>query len=339
MALQAGAYAVVNPSFSEPEILTQWVQPSGFIHTLSGSGLRTRLGEEDLLVYAKQVNMRVKIAAGQTSFNELPGVDIFASQISTATYRAQLAATWNHHDVNAAASWGFSLTEAYKLGHRQGHFQLARDASLKGMNPQNGEGLMNAPGITVSNLPDDPFGNDSWSTYDNGSMAFYLSLQVGTIKQNTLNLGLPKDFTLIGPQRVLMPYEYNVVQLTQFQRDGAGVASTAGTFKEILMRNGDKVTWTYDDTLQGAGANGNDLVFIVMPELTKPAGPEPINLNEFAKLTPGNMTCNAQYADMAAPREITSPMAAGATHYMTEWRFSSGWPLRPQAVRGISAPF
>lgn len=339
MALQAGAYAVVHPSFTEPENIIQWEQPSGFVHTLAGGGLRTKIGEEDLLVYAKQINLRTKNAVNQSQANELPGVDIFASQISTATYRAQVRDTWNHHDVAQAGLWGFALPEAYKLGHRQSHFQLARDASLKGLNPQNGEGFINAPRVTTTNLPADPFGNVNWSTYDNGAMAFYLALQIGTIKQNTLNLGIPQDFTVLGPQRVLMPFEYNVVQLTQYQREGGGVASTAGTFKQILEKNGDSITWTYDDTLQGAGANGNDLVIIVMPGLVKPAGTEPVNLNEFAKLNPGNMTCNTQYADMAAPREITSPMPGGFTDYMTEWRHSSGWLLRPEAGRVITAPY
>ncbi len=287
----------------------------------------------------KQLNLRTRITAGQASANELMGVDVAASQISTATYRAQVRNNWNHHDVNIAGNWGFSLTEAYRLGHRQAHFQLARDASLKGMNPQNGEGLLNAPGITAINLPTDPFGNDTFSTYDNGAMAFFLAQQIGAIKTRTLQLGLGRKFTVIGPQRDLQLFEYNVVQLTQFQREGAGTDSTAGTFKEILMKNGDTVIWTYDDTLIGAGAGGTDAIIIVMPELEKPAGPPPVNLNEFAKLNPGNMVCNTQYTDMAAPREITSPMPGGATDFMTEWRFSSGWPVRPQAVTVISGAY
>jgi hypothetical protein len=341
MALQAGAYAIVNPSFAEPEFLVQWNQPSGFPHLLSGGGLRTRLGSEDLLVYAKQINLRTKVAASQATGNELPGVDIFATQISTATYRAQIRADWNHHDVAAAGVWGFSLPDAYKLGHRQGHFQLARDANLKGMNPQNNEGFLNTPRLVTVNLPDDPYGNAEWSTYDNGSMAFFLALQIQAIKQATLNLGLGQEFTILGPMRVLGPYEYNVVSLTQYQREGAGVASTAGTLEGIVTRNKDKITWVYDDTLEGAGSDGNDIVIIAMPDLKKPeppggAGPD---LNVFADLKPGMTVCNTQYCDVAAPVEIMSPLAGGATDFLTEWRFSSGWLLRPEAGRSISAPY
>lgn len=339
MTLQAAAFVTVAPSFAEPEILTQWTQPSGFVHTLANKELRARLGEEDLLVYAKQLNLRTHIRAGQASSNELLGVDITASQISTATYRAQVRNSYNHHDMNMAGIWGFSLTDAYRLGHRQAHFQLARDAALKGMNPANGEGIINAPGATVTNLPPDPFGNTTFSTYDNGAFAFLLAQLIANIKTRTLQLGLGRDFTVIGPQRVLALFEYNVVQLTQFQREGAGTASTAAVFKEILMKNGDRVTWTYDDTLIGAGSGGADIVIIDMPELEKPAGPSPINLNEFATLNPGNNTCVTQYADMPAPREITSPMPGGMTDYMTEWRFSSAWGMRPQAITLLEGQF
>lgn len=341
MALQAGAYQIVNPSFAEPEFIVQWNQPSGFPYLLAGEGLRNRLGGEDLLVYAKTIGLRTKVAANQATGNELPGVDIFTTMISTATYRAQIRADWNHHDVAAAGVWGFSLPDAYKLGHRQGHFQLARDANLKGMNPQNNEGFLNTPRLTTVNLPDDPYGNAEWSTYDNGSMAFFLALQVQAIKQATLNLGIPQRFTFLGPMRVLGPLEYNVVALTQYQRDGAGVASTAGTLEGVVVRNKDEIVWVYDDTLQGAGAGGNDLVIIAMPELKKPTPPGgvPIDLNVFADLKPGMMATNTQYCDTAAPVEIMSPLAGGATDFMSEWRFSSGWLFRPEAGRVISAPY
>lgn len=330
--LQAAAYVTVNPSFSEPEFLLQNTQPSGFVHTLADGQLRNRLGEDDLLVYMKQLNLRTKIAAGQSSANELPGVDIIASQLVSPTYRFQVRAQYDHHDVAAAGHWGFSLTEAYRLGCRQAHFQLARDASLKGMNPQNGEGLLNGPTVITQNLPPDPYNATTFSTYDNGAMAFLMLQIIGQIKTRTLQLGLGKTFCIIGPQQDLVLFEYNVVQLTQYQREGGGTDSTAGTFKEILMKNGDKVIWTYDDTLIGAGPSGTDVIAFVMPELTKPAGPSPVNLNEFGKLLPGNLVNHTQYCDMAAPLEIISPLPQGATDFTTEWRVGPGWPVRGEAV-------
>lgn len=339
MSLQANAYQITSPSFEEPEILLQYTQASGFVDTLADGQLRPRLAEDDLLVYVKQLNLRTKIAAGQASSNELPGVDIVASMISTPSYRYQVRSIYNHHDVAAGGRWGFSTVEAYRLGMRQANFQLARDAALYGMNPQNGEGLIHAVGATALNLPPDSNGNSTVLTYDNGQMAFFLAQQILQIKSRTMQLGIGKVFTILGPQRTLGTFEYNVVQLVQFQRQGAGTDSTAGTLKEILMKNGDKINWCYDDTLIGQGSGGNDAILLIMPEVSKPAIAGAVTTNEFAKLLPGNSVCTTQYCDMAAPREIISPLAGGATDFMMEWRTTSGWGVRPQAITIISMQY
>ena len=336
MGIQASAYVTLNPSFIEPEFLIQYSQASGFIDTLADGKMRTRLAEDDLLVYMKQLNLRTKMSAGTAAMNELPGVDIQATMISAPTYLLQVRAEYNHHDIAAGGRWGFSVTEGYRLGGRQANFQLARDANLFGMNPQNGEGLLNAPNATLVNLPADSNGDDTVVTYDNGQMAFFLAQQILNIKTRTYQLGIGKKFTILGPQRTLGLFEYNVVQLVQFQRQGAGTTSTAGTLKEILMANGDDLTWTYDDTLIGAGYEGADAVIIVMPEVSKPAGESPVNTNIFASLSPGSNVCTTQYCDMAAPREIVSPLAGGATDFLQEWRITSGWAPRPQALTIVS---
>ena len=338
MTIQASAYVTLNPSFIEPEILLQYSQASGFVDVLADQQLRVRIAEDDLIVYMKQLNLRTKMAAGTASMNELPGVDISASMLSTPTYLLKVRSQYDHHDTAAAGRWGFSAPEAYRLGMRQANFQLARDACLYGMNPQNGEGLVNAPGATSTNLPADSTGATTVLTYDNGQMAFYLAQQIQQVKTRTNQLGIGKTFTILGPQRTLGTFEYNVVQLVQFQRIGAGTQSTAGTVKEILMANGDKLIWAYDDTLIGQGSGGTDLVILAMPEVSKPAG-DKVNTNIFASMAPGNATCLTQYADMAAPREIISPLAGGATDFVQEWRISSGWAVRPQALTLISMQY
>lgn len=335
MTIQAGAYITMSPAFHEPEILLQYTQPSAFTEVLADGQPRVRIAEDDLLVYMKELNLRTKMAAGTASFNELPGVDIVASMISTPSYMFKARSIYDHHDVTAAGRWGFSAVEAYRLGMRQGFFQQMRDACLHGMQPQNGEGLLNAANATVLNLPPDSYGNDTVLSYDNGEMAFFLSQQVGLIKVRTLQLGMGRRFTVLGPQRTLQPFEYNIVQLVQFQRPGAGSASTKGTFKHILMENGDELIWGYDDTLIGVGPGGADVVLVVMPEVQKPRVMSKFNTNAFAGLLPGNQVCTTQYCDMAAPREIISPMAGGKTDFMMELRSTSGWAPRGQAITKI----
>ena len=334
----ASAYEKVSPSFDEPEILMQYSLPSGFEETLAGGEMRVRLGEDDLVVYARQLNLRTKNAAAQGSMNELPGINIIATLLQTPTYLLKIRSEFDHHTIRQGNNWGFNAVDGYRLGMRQANFQTARDACFYGMNPQNGEGLLNQPGANALNLPPDSNGNTTARTYDNGQMAFFLASQVQQTKTRTLQMGIGKKFTYIGPQRILGPFEYNVVQLVQFQRTGAGTDSTKGTLDDILMKNKDRLVWCYDDTLIGKGAGGTDAVILIMPEVTKPTrGTRSTNV--FADLTPGAAMCSTQYADFAAPTEIMSPMAGGATDFMMEWRITSGWVPRNQALTIISIPY
>lgn len=339
MGIQATSFQKLHPSFEEPEFLVQYSQTSGYAGLLAGDGIRARMAEDDLLVYFKQLNLRTKMSAGQSSFDELPGVDIKANMISTATYMLRAGAQWDRHDVNAGARWGLPVPEAYRLGLRQANFQYARDIALFGAQPQYGEGFLNAPTATSINLPPDSFGNSTVQSYDNGQMAFFISNVILGIKTRTLQLGIGKRFTILGPQRTLGEFEYNVVQLTQFQRPGAGTESTAGTVKEILMKNGDTLEWAYDDTLIGAGFGGADAVLVGMPEVTMPRRMGPVNTNIFAGITPNNPLCLTQYSDKAAPTEIISPLAHGATDMVMEWRLTSGYAPRGEALTIISMPY
>jgi len=337
--LNASAYVTINPSFMEPEIILPYSQASGAFDTIMDGEPRVRLKEGDLQVYMKRLDLRTKTAAGTAGYNSLPGVSIAASQIKTPTYLQRIRAQYDHHDVAAAANWGFALPEAYRLGMWQGHFQLARSALLYGFQPANGEGLINANGAYAINLPADQFGNTTVLTYDNGQMAFFLLQQVGLIKTRTNQMGIGRKFTILGPQRVLETFEYpGIVQLVQYQRIGAGTATTANVVKETLMDNGDQIIWAYDDTLIGQGSGGTDAVLIVMPEVEKPKM-GPLNTNVFATLGPGNPTCTTMYCDMAAPREIISPLAGGATDSLTEWRITAGWGVRPESITIVSMQY
>lgn len=339
MASISPAFVTVNPSYTMPEIILPYSQASGAFETLGGGEPLIRLSDGDLVAYIKRADIRTRMSSGQAAYNALPSVSVAMSQISTATYLLRVRAEYDHHDTAAMGRQGVSIVEANRLGMRQGHFQLARTALLYGMNPANGEGLLNANGATATVLPADSNGNTTIVTYDNGQLAFFFLSLISSIKTRTNQLGIGRKFTVLGPQRVLGAMEYqNIVQLTSYQRQGAGSTSTAGLIKDVLGMNGDEIIWAYDDTLQGRGANGSDAIIIVMPEVEKPNGGK-VNTNEFAKLSPGLDACTLQLCDMAAPREIPTPLPGGAIDVLSEWRISSGWAVRPEAVTILSAVY
>lgn len=339
MANVAPSFVTVNPSYMMPELLMPYAQASGAFDLLPTGEPLVRLSDGDMVAYIKRIDVRTRMSADQSAYNSLPSVSVIPSQISTATYQFRVRAEYDHHDTAAFGRWGVSLPEAQRLGMRQGHFQLARTALIFGMNPANGEGLVNANGATAVNLPNDSNGNFTIVTYDNGQMAFFLLSQISALKSRTNQLGIGRKFTILGPQRVLGAFEYqNIVSLVQFQRPGSGTTSTAGVVKDVMEMNGDEIIWAYDDTLIGKGAGGNDAVIIVMPQVEKPQGSR-FNTNEFAKLAPGLDACTLQLCDMSAPKEIPTPIPGGAIDIVSEMRMTSGWAPRPEAVVIISAQY
>lgn len=339
MANIAPAFVTVNPSYIAPDIILPYTQASGAFDLLAEGEPLVRLSEGDLYVYIKRMDVRTKVAAGQSAYNSLPSISTTMSMISTPSYLLRVRGEYDHHDTAAMNRWGVSIVEAQRLGMRQGHFQLARSALLYGFQPQNGEGLVNTQGATAVNLPADSNNHTTVVTYDPGQMGIFLLTQVAALKTRTNNLGIGRAFTILGPQRVLSTFEYQgIVQVTDFQREGAGSTSVAGMLKDVLAMNDDTVIWAYDDTLIGKGAGGNDAVLIVMPEVKKPQGSK-INTNEFAKLAPGMEACTLMFCDMAAPREIPTPLPGGAIDVLSEWRITSGWGVRPECVTIVSMQY
>jgi hypothetical protein len=335
MGNNAPQFVTVNPSFFEPGLILPYAQASGAFETIATGEPLVRLGDGDQAVYAKRLDVRTRASSGQAAYNELPSVGVTMSLVRTSTYLHRVRAEWDHHDVAAYARYGVSLPETQRLGMRQGIYQFLRTALLKGVNPANGEGLLNTNGATSISLPADPYGNTTVSTYDPGAMAQWLISQLAALKSRTNQLGIPRLFVMLMPQRVGQTLEYSIVQLTSYQRIGAGSTTIAGTVKSVMQDdNGDKLIWAYDDTLIGAGSGGgnNDMILITMPEVEKPRSAKTVNTNVFATLAPGIDATTLMYVDMVAPREIPTPMPGGATDVVSELRSSSGWALRPECV-------
>lgn len=339
MGLIAPAIQTVSPNFMEPDTIMQYSQTSSAYELLPKGMPRVKLDGDTLVIYAKRLDLRTKAAAGQTAYNMLPTIEPAFSLISTPTYLSRVRFEYDHHDAAAANRWGHAITQLYRLGSQQAHFQFMRTALLFGINPALGEGLINAAGSTALNLPADQYGNATIQTYDNGNMASLILNLIAQIKVRTNQMGLGRPVTIIAPQEVMAVWQYSIVQLVDYQRSGAGSDTTAGTVKGIGGVNGDDIVWGCDDTLKGKGAGGTDLIIIAMPEIAVPDAPNEIDTNVFATLTPGFRDTTVQYCDMIAPREITVPLAGGAVDTLTEHRISSGWPIRPEAITLLSATF
>jgi hypothetical protein len=326
----------------EPDLIITQAQPSGYMDVLAGRGLRVKLGPVDKVIYINRIDVRTQVNANQASSNQLPSATLVGDFLQTATYNIRTRQEYSEFDVAEAGEWNIALPAAYRLAMRQGTFQYLRNAALYGINATNAEGLLNTPGATVTNLPPDSFGDTTISTYDAGQLTLFFMGQINSMLSTMYQLGTPQRIVFLGPQRIIGQMELqNIIQVTSYQRPGAGTATTAQAITKIAKEFGYEIEWAYDDTLIGVAGNyggtaGADVVLMVIPELNVPTMPG-INTNEFATLSPNLQANTMQYADVVAPVEVTTPIVEGIDLTST-MRASSGWSPRAQAVRILALP-
>ena len=334
------AYSIVQPSHMEPKLVLAYSQKSGAFEALAGAKPKVELSEGDQYVYIRTLDVRTRASAGQASYNQLNSVSLVPALTSTPTYLVRTRVDFDHHDTAAAGAWGFGLMEGYRKAMRQAIFQFMRLALLYGVTPSNGEGLTNTAGATAVNFPADPNSHTTLTTMDSGWVAQTLLSQIGALKTriNAIGQGAMR-IVIVAPQRVISDFDYNIVQITSYQRPGAGSNTISGTVEDVGAWNKDEVMFCADDTLIGKGASGHDLIIITAPEIINPqVGGEP-NTNEFGTLQPGLLAANEQYLDMAAPREIPTPIPGGGLDVVAEQRMSSGWGIRPEATTLLSVQY
>lgn len=334
------AQAKVSPSFSEPDLIVTYAQASGAFAALADGAPRVKLGNDDLYVYVNSLDLRSEAQAAQAAGNLLPSASLVGNYYSTPTYLIRTRAVWNHHDTAAAANYAIALPAAQDLAQRQGIFQQIRTGLLYGFNPANGEGLLNAPGATAVTLPADTFGNTTVSAYDGGQMALFILQQIVALKASMFQSGgnITSKIKVVGPQRIFLLLAYaNIVQVTSYQRPGAGTATTADVIARVAGDSGDTFEWFFDDTLIGKGANGSDAVILTIPEIEQPDIPG-INTNIFGGVKPNMKAVNVQYADMPAPMKIPTPIPDGGITEVQEMRITSGWNVRGSGIYILNMP-
>jgi len=334
--------AKITPSFSEPEFIVTQAQASGAFAVLPGGRPRVKLGSEDMAVYVNQLDLRSDVVAGQSPSNLLPSATLVVTFNTTPTYLIRTRAQWDHHDVARGGEWNLSVPSALDLAAFQGIFQQERSALLYGFNPGNGEGLLNTSGATTVTLPADSYGNTTVRTYDNGQMALFVLNEIVALKSGMFQSGgtIHNKIVIVSPQREFLAFQTSgIVQVTSYQRPGAGTSTIAEVIKGTMTESGDSFDWYFDDTLIGQASGGNDAVILTMPEIEVPDTPN-INTNVFGSdISPQMEAVNLMYADMAAPMKIPTPIPDGAITQIYELRITSGWGIRPQGIYILSMPY
>jgi hypothetical protein len=341
MSAFAPAITTVSPSMMLPEIVMQYSMASGAFDILSSGAPQPRLSSNDLLVYQKFLRVTTQAHVGQSLPGQLPSASIVPSYDQMMTYRTSTRSQYSHFDTEAANGWGYSLTNGLQLANRQGHAQNLRNMLLYGVKASNNEGVTNSPNAITVNLGSDSKGNDAYTTWDSGEMAKFLIGLIADLKTRMMLLGQSLTTVVLCPMRFMKAMEWTgIVELTSYQRPGAGTA-TVGTLAKTIVRDAsdDNLIFCQDDTLIGKGAGGTDLIVVTNPDLVIPEARQDINTNIFATLMPNQKAVNVMFCDVAAPTEIPSPIPDGGITTLYTMRSTPGWNFRSEGITLLSAKY
>lgn len=335
------AQAKITPSFSEPDLIVQYAQASGFMATMEKGKMRIRLGQDDLAAYVNSLNIQTESVASQFGSNWLPSASLQTQFDQALTYVLRNRNNYDDAMERAAARYNVSLPNAIELGQRQGIYQQLRSMYWYGYNASNNEGILNTQGATQVTLPADTGGNTTFMSYNPNDMYQFLLQQYVQMITRMYQTGaqISSHVVFAGPQRLLTALQLSaIVQVTSYQRPGGGTNTVMGSTQKIIEEAGGTVDWALDDTLIGKGAGGTDMLVMTIPEIEVPTMNDP-NTNIFGKLQPSTMAVNVQYADVAAPIKTITPIPDGGLTQMLEMRATAGWCWRPQGVTLISMPY
>ncbi|WP_321867927.1 major capsid family protein [Burkholderia cenocepacia] len=335
------AFVKASPSFTEPELIVSYTQQSGAFAMLAGGAPEVKIGHYDQYVYQHMLEVRSVAAVNQGSPNVMPNATFRTSYGSVPTYLLKTHAQYDHHEIAAAANWNVNLADAKRLAAYQGIFQAARNGLLFGFTPSNNEGLLNAQGATAVSIPPDAQGHTTLSTMNAPYVFQFLLQTVQDVRKRILNVGQgePVKVVITSTQDVIGFFESTVVDLTSFQRVGAGVDSIKGATSSVNEWNGVDIEWRVDDNLKGQGAGGTDAILVIVPELA-PQGKSPVSTNVFAdKLQPSSKATARQYFGSDTPLEYTAQLPGGFLDITYEHRMTPGWMLRPKALSIVSVKY
>lgn len=348
MGVIAPTRRILSPSITSPKFVVRNALRSGFMRVLADGQPDVKLTETTRAVYVTTLDVRTLARGAQSNASELPSVDIQYGYISAPTYQQKVGVTYSRDDVNSAADWNSPLPALYSHGMAQAHFQLMRDAALYGFNPQNGEGILNSSASERESLPADSNGKTTLDDYDAGQ-AFQYLLGVFNRRLVACNLmgvtgtynsgGAPVRLVVLAPQRVISKLNSRIVELTSYQRAGAGSASILQSLVEVMHGNNVSVEFAPDDSLIGRGTGGTDAVIITLPELPDVGTIPKFNTNEFGdSVQPNERAMNTMFTDRVVASELSAPWGPEMTRVVSFMRITAGWALRGEGTTILSVP-
>lgn len=281
-----------------------------------------------------------KISGMTTVFQQwndnLPQVDIENGQLEAKYYTIGTSVQYTDEQAGKFSKIysGVSLDQVLDDLSKMAINQKWHFASLYGFVPEDNDGLVNN-GINV-NLPADSAGADTMTGYIPAELMSFIASQIR--EAMNVSFGTLKPAVIAGSTRAINYIRSTVVALNQYQMQGGGVDSIAGTLGRIV---GDwlgvgRVEFIADDLLMDQTGGNADKILIIAPGLgTQDEVPE-----QYSQYLLDDMPLNRMNTTMDKMSNglitTVNPVINRTVRRNKTLKTTAGIVLRSQAVRVIS---
>lgn len=329
-----------NNTYQSPNFLLTKVLRSGAFRLLGEARPRAMpLATPQVMI--RTLTNRGEAMVGENVTRNLPiGTLPVLGAFYIPTYSIASTVMYNSIDSLRSKENSYDLRSMLDDGMKQTFRLTERNLLIYGAKNAPNEGILNAVGAYAHTLDPDQFGVSNISNMDQGYLATALSGLASDIVQKAMAVGEPTRLVILAPQRIITVLtSRKVVQLTDYQRPGAGVAGAGEMAAALLANISVNFELAVDDSLIGKGKNGTDLIIIGVPEIPPDSGEINSTNAVYAGFPNKENGCIVQYTDSYMPIAKSAITFPGELQVVYSKNTTSGIVVRPELFSLISVAY
>lgn len=324
----------LHPSAQLAGLLVPQIQEVDFNQYIGNTTNFGSMAKEAMYI-TSVTNINSETQVGQQWGSQMANQSYTLGQLQAPFYRIEAYMEWNAPEQAKfeELSNGVALPDFLENLAMQGINQRRHEAILFGFDPATdfNQGIL--ANAIQSNLPEDSSNNSKITTYNTAELQQFLS----TIIRDVMNAsyGMLKPVTIASSTRVINYINTAIVSLTESQKEGAGIDTTAGLLNRVMNWLGaGPVSFVVDDLLMDeTNTVGDKIVFIARGMDTQITPKDSQNL--VGKFNSINFNTWFDEAEGLMKWEALPNM--GTMAKKLTYKMTPGMTLRNEAVRVVNA--
>lgn len=326
--------ATIQPNYVDPGLVDTYMT-STWVDAMPDSAFRQNLNETTQQILKFKFGVTTNSQVGQGNAYSVPSLSYTTEPMSTPVYTVNLQYAINRDNAAMAANYGVDEAAVQQWLAEKSLFIQTMDATIFGINPSIGEGLLNATDrANEVLLASDLAGETYFDLQDKGEIR---DAVIGHLNNLLMTNGMitAKGFTIgvLAPQAFWAVVHGSPIQLTSAQRQGAGTMTIWQAMLAWAVAYDAKFAIGMADKMEGHGINGADTAVFFIHEIKRSSQNNP--MFDVSKSAPVPIENGVMSIYTMPPIEEPIPQHGGL-HVHVKARMSGLWAYRGKGISQLS---